>query len=134
MVKGFSVYILVHDIKLLILSLQRENTKVQQSRVEIQRIAHHDFLTHLPNRFYGEELFSHSLKTGVNKQQNLALLFYDLDDFKPVNDAFGHAAGDPFLEQLIQHLSETLQPDQYLIRFVAMDLYYFRRSQMTAAN
>ena len=116
-VTGFSVYILVHDIKRLMLSLQRENAKVEQSRAEIQHIAHHDTLTNLPNRFYGEELFSQSLIACEQKQQSLALIFIDLDNFKPVNDALGHAAGDKLLEQLTQRLSETLQPDHYLIRF-----------------
>jgi len=116
-VTGFSVYILVHDIKRLMLSLQRENIKVQQSREEIQHLAHHDPLTNLPNRFYGEELFKQSLVTCEQEQHNLALLFIDLDNFKPVNDALGHAAGDLLLEQLTQRLSQILQPKQYLIRF-----------------
>ena len=116
-VTGFSVYILVHDIKRLMLSLQRENAKVEHSRAEIQYIAHHDTLTNLPNRLYGEELFKKSLVACEQKQQNLALLFIDLDNFKPVNDALGHAAGDQLLEQLTQRLSQILQPDHYLIRF-----------------
>lgn len=116
-VTGFSIYILVHDIKRLMLSLQRENTKVQNSRAEIQHLAHHDTLTDLPNRFYGEELFSLSLATCLEKQQNLAVLFFDLDNFKPVNDALGHAAGDKLLEQLAKRLSENLDPEHYLIRF-----------------
>jgi diguanylate cyclase (GGDEF)-like protein len=116
-VTGFSVYILVHDIKRLMLSLQRENVKVQQSRAEIQHLAHHDPLTNLPNRFYGEELFSQSLLACEQKQQKLALLFIDLDNFKPVNDALGHAAGDILLEHLTSRLSEILRPNQYLIRF-----------------
>jgi diguanylate cyclase (GGDEF)-like protein len=116
-VTGFSVYMLVNDIKRLMLSLHRENTKVQQNRAEIQHIAHHDTLTNLPNRLYGEELFSRSLIACEQKQQNLALLFIDLDNFKPVNDALGHAAGDQLLEQLTQRLNKILQPDQYLIRF-----------------
>jgi len=116
-VTGFSIYILVHDIKRLMLSLQRENAKVQNSQAEIQHLAHHDTLTNLPNRFYGEELFSLSLATCLEKQQNLAVLFFDLDNFKPVNDALGHAAGDKLLEQLAKRLSENLEPEHYLIRF-----------------
>lgn len=116
-ITGFSVYILVHDIKRLMLSLQRENAKVQKSRAKIQHLAHHDKLTNLPNRFYGEELFSQALSRCESAQQKLALLFIDLDNFKPVNDAMGHAAGDRLLVQLSQRLSETLQPDHHLIRF-----------------
>jgi diguanylate cyclase (GGDEF)-like protein len=116
-VTGFSVYLLIHDIKRLMLSLQRENAKVQQSRIEIQHLAHHDTLTNLPNRLYGEKLFSRSLIDCDQKQQNLALLFIDLDNFKPVNDALGHAAGDQLLEQLTQRWRNILQPDHHLIRF-----------------
>ena len=116
-VTGFSVYILVQDIKRLMLSLQSENAKVQQGQAEIQHLAHHDTLTNLPNRFFGEELFVKSLANCGVKQQKLALLFFDLDNFKPVNDALGHAAGDQLLEQLAQRLSEILLPDHYLIRF-----------------
>lgn len=115
-ITGFSVYILVHDIKRLMLSLQRENAKVQKSRSKIQHLAHHDTLTNLPNRFYGEELFSQSLVSCQQKQQKLALYFIDLDNFKPVNDALGHAAGDELLEQLAKSLSELLESNQYLIR------------------
>ena len=116
-VTGFSVYILVHDIKRLMLSLHHENAKVKQSRSEVQHLAHHDPLTNLPNRFYGEELFSQALKRSKNNQQNLALLFIDLDNFKPVNDALGHAAGDELLQQLTQRLRIMLKDDQHLIRF-----------------
>lgn len=116
-VTGFSVYILVRDIKRLMLSLHRENTKVQRSRVQIQHLAHHDSLTNLPNRFYGEQLFEQSLKICNTNQQNLALLFIDLDNFKPVNDALGHAAGDELLGQLTQRLSQALPPAHHLIRF-----------------
>lgn len=116
-VTGFSVYILVNDIKRLMQSLQRENAKVEKSRLEIQHLAHHDTLTNLPNRFYGEELFSHSLAIAKEKQQSLALLFIDLDNFKPVNDALGHAAGDQLLELLTKRLSDVLLPSQRLIRF-----------------
>lgn len=116
-VTGFSVFILVHDIKRLMLSLQNENAKVQKSRGEIQHLAHHDPLTNLPNRIYAEELFLKSLIACDNTQQELAILFIDLDNFKPVNDALGHAAGDVLLEQLAQRLSKVLNPDQHLARF-----------------
>lgn len=116
-VTGFSVYVLVRDIKRLMQSLQRENAKVQQSQTKIQHLAHHDTLTNLPNRFYGEELFLQTLVTCEQKKYNLALFFIDLDNFKPVNDALGHAAGDELLQRLAHRLSDILPEDHYLIRF-----------------
>jgi len=116
-VTGFSVYILVRDIKDLMTSLQGENIKVAQSRTQIQHLAHHDSLTNLPNRLYGETLFNLSLSECEAHGQSLALLFIDLDNFKPINDALGHAAGDQLLKLLTQQLTEILSPKQYLIRF-----------------
>lgn len=116
-VTGFSVYIMVRDIKRLMHSLQRENAKVQKSQTKIQHLAHHDALTNLPNRFYGEELFSQTLAICEQKQQNLALFFIDLDNFKPVNDALGHAAGDELLQRLSHRLNSILPAYHYLIRF-----------------
>ncbi|WP_129739085.1 putative bifunctional diguanylate cyclase/phosphodiesterase [Alteromonas sp. 76-1] len=116
-VTGFSVYILVRDIKELMTSLQGENIKVAQSRTQIQHLAHHDSLTNLPNRLYGETLFNLSLRECEESGQSLALLFIDLDNFKPINDALGHAAGDQLLKSLTEQLNEILLPRQYLIRF-----------------
>lgn len=116
-VTGFSVYILVQDIKRLMLSLHDENDKVQRSRAKIEHLAHHDTLTNLPNRLFGEMLFYESLKACESNNQQLALLFIDLDNFKPVNDALGHEAGDQLLTQLTKRLNETLQTDHKLVRF-----------------
>ena len=116
-VTGFSVYILVRDIKDLMISLQGENIKVAQSRTQIQHLAHHDSLTSLPNRLYGETLFNLSLSECEENGLSLAILFIDLDNFKPINDALGHAAGDQLLKLLTQQITEILLPKQYLIRF-----------------
>lgn len=116
-ITGFSVYVLVRDIKRLMASLQEENEKVQLSREQIQHLAHHDPLTHLPNRLHGELLFQRLLKESHQNQTQLAMLFLDLDNFKPVNDALGHVAGDILLEELAQRLSALLSDGQHLIRF-----------------
>lgn len=115
-ITGFSVYLLASDMKRLMRSLLRENAKVQQSRVRIQHLAHHDALTNLPNRLYGETLFLQALAL-CQQQQQLALCFIDLDNFKPVNDALGHAAGDELLKRLAQRLNNVLPAGHHLIRF-----------------
>ncbi|TPV57354.1 bifunctional diguanylate cyclase/phosphodiesterase [Aestuariibacter sp. GS-14] len=116
-ITGFSVYILVRDIKQLMISLQEENEKVELSRAQIQHLAHHDPLTRLPNRLHGELLFQRLLSQCKQNNTELAVLFLDLDNFKPVNDALGHVAGDILLEELAQRLSELLTDGQHLIRF-----------------
>ncbi|MEQ3660442.1 MAG: EAL domain-containing protein [Glaciecola sp.] len=114
---GFSVYILVNDIKRLMRWLQTENHKVEESRNQIQHLAHHDSLTGLPNRSYGQILFEQSLAASQSKNVNLGILFIDLDNFKPVNDALGHEAGDTLLVKLSKRLREMLANTQHLVRF-----------------
>lgn len=114
---GYSVYLLVTDMRQLMAKLQRENEKVITSRSKIERLAHHDLLTDLPNRILGEQLYYILLRTCRSQQQQLAVLFLDLDNFKPVNDSLGHSAGDMLLQQLATRLLQTLEPGQRVIRF-----------------
>ena len=114
---GFCVYILVQDIRNLLQSLQIENTKAEESRLQVQHLALHDPLTDLPNRLCGERLFSTMLENNNPSQTKLALLFIDLDNFKPINDALGHAAGDKFLQNIAQTIGQHLNDEQRLIRF-----------------
>ena len=116
-ITGFSVFILIQDIRRLMQSLQQEVSKVEQNRAHIQHLAHHDPLTNLPNRILGERLFNEKLRESEEKGLQLALLFIDLDNFKPVNDALGHAAGDRFLQKISQTITDHLSTKQSLIRF-----------------
>ena len=116
-VTGFGVYVLVQDIRRLMVSLQQENAKVEQNRIHIQHLAHHDPLTNLPNRILGERLFSQKLGESEQKGLRLALFFIDLDNLKPVNDALGHAAGDRFLQKISQTITDNLSVNERLIRF-----------------
>lgn len=116
-ITGFTVYILVCDLRDLMLSLHTENAKVQKSKETIEHLAHHDALTDLPNRLYGQKLFKQLMASCKSQNQTLALMFIDLDNFKPVNDALGHSAGDELLKRLANRLSELLPEKSQLIRF-----------------
>ncbi|OUV42180.1 MAG: GGDEF-domain containing protein [Rhodobacteraceae bacterium TMED111] len=116
-ITGFCVFILVQDIRRLMTSLQLEYTKVKKNREHIQYLAHHDPLTNLPNRLLGERLFNEKLAQIEANGLQLALAFIDLDNFKPVNDALGHSAGDRFLQHISQLINEKLSADECLIRF-----------------
>ncbi|WP_421134752.1 putative bifunctional diguanylate cyclase/phosphodiesterase [Alteromonas sp. A079] len=116
-VTGFSVYVLVKDIKKLMLSLQIENQKVEESHAHIQHLAHHDPLTNLPNRLYGEQLFASMFMKRNPDDKNIAVFFLDLDNFKPVNDALGHSAGDTLLKMVSEKLQTSLPHGEHLIRF-----------------
>jgi len=70
----------------------------------IQHMAHHDFLTGLPNRFLLNDRFSQMQATACRDQTRFALLFIDLDRFKNVNDTLGHTVGDQLLCMVARRL------------------------------
>lgn len=73
-----------------------------RSHAELERRAHHDLLTGLPNRF----LFFQRLTVAVDSGRGLVLLLIDLDGFKKVNDTHGHPAGDALLIEIASRLVE----------------------------
>ncbi len=76
----------------------------KQAETLLQHTAHHDPLTDLPNRAFVLERLQTSLATARRGDQPLALLYLDLDDFKEVNDAFGHSVGDLLLQQVAHRM------------------------------
>ncbi|MCQ4633980.1 diguanylate cyclase [Shinella sp. CPCC 100929] len=72
------------------------------AEAEANRLAHHDVLTGLPNRMQFYKALSAALKS--NDGEGVFVLCLDLDGFKPVNDTFGHAAGDAVLKMTADRL------------------------------
>ncbi len=71
--------------------------------------ATHDELTGLPNRVLFRDRLAHGIERAMRERRRLAVVYLDLDGFKPVNDTLGHAAGDELLVQVAAHLSDTLR-------------------------
>ncbi|HZP70440.1 MAG TPA: GGDEF domain-containing protein [Pseudolabrys sp.] len=71
--------------------------------------ARHDVLTGLPNREGFAEAIGSTLAVAQRKGEKCALLFLDLDDFKTINDTYGHAAGDRLLKMVAGRLVHTLR-------------------------
>jgi len=87
-------------------SLQSANSQLQTANHELQRRAFLDPLTGLPNRLLFEDRLAHALSRGEGRVvRRLAVLFVDLDGFKPVNDSLGHAAGDEVLKSVAARLA-----------------------------
>jgi diguanylate cyclase (GGDEF)-like protein len=86
-----------------------------RSRAELMHRAHHDYLTQLANR----ELFFATLVDAVERGPagSVALLTVDLDDFKKINDTYGHGAGDELLVEVARRLRDAAGPDGLAARF-----------------
>ncbi len=81
--------------------------KAEEQR--IRRLAYRDKLTGLPNRALAQDRLQHALRKAQRLQRPLAVLFLDLDRFKPVNDTYGHAVGDHLLQAVAARMEQTLR-------------------------
>ncbi|MDO9216747.1 MAG: diguanylate cyclase, partial [Lacisediminimonas sp.] len=83
---------------------------------EIQQLAYYDPLTGLPNRRLLQDRLHQAMSQAKRERSRLALLFLDLDKFKPVNDAFGHGAGDELLQAVAQRLQACVRESDTVAR------------------
>ena len=83
----------------------------------LQRAANEDLLTGLFNRHWLMEFLPPALARAGAAGQSIALLFIDLDEFKYINDAHGHATGDQVLSAAAQRLRSLLRPADHVVRF-----------------
>lgn len=82
----------------------------------VRRRAMHDPLTDLPNRTFFDEMAGQILRRARREHERAALLFLDLDEFKPVNDRHGHGVGDKLLCQVAERLRCGLRESDVLGR------------------
>lgn len=91
-------------------------SSLAQANRELTQLALHDNLTRLPNRLLLEDRLSQALQKAERTHSSFALLFFDLDGFKAVNDAFGHHVGDLLLMAVTERLQQHLRASDTLAR------------------
>ncbi|WP_310445982.1 EAL domain-containing protein [Thiobacillus sp.] len=91
-------------------------TALQEAEAELHHLAHHDPLTGLPNRLLFQDRLKQALERAQRLGERFALLFFDLDDFKTINDSLGHASGDLLLQTVAERLNKNLRRSDTLAR------------------
>jgi diguanylate cyclase (GGDEF)-like protein len=79
-------------------------------------LAHYDTLTGIPNRYLFHKRLDTTLETAHRNRQKFALFFIDLDNFKSINDTYGHKAGDLVLQQLTKRITGVIREEDTLAR------------------
>ncbi|MDH5238617.1 MAG: signal peptidase I, partial [Acidimicrobiia bacterium] len=99
-------------------ALQNERLLSQLREVhdELAHRVRHDSLTGLPNRAYFIDQLNQLVEEATNPQRRFAVLFIDLDGFKPINDRLGHDAGDALLENVSRRLETAAGGDALVAR------------------
>ncbi len=89
---------------------------LEEGKQKLSRMAFHDPLTGLPNRAALDLRIEEALARAERHERLLAVALFDLDDFKPVNDLHGHAAGDALLIELANRLKDVLRKSDFACR------------------
>lgn len=89
---------------------------LQKRGEQVQHLAFHDSLTGLPNRHMFGQFLTTSVARSRSRQQQFALLFLDLDNFKHVNDSLGHHAGDRLLKEITSRIRGCLEKFELLAK------------------
>lgn len=109
-------------------------TERKEAEEKIHHLAYYDVLTALPNRSLLMKLVDQALAMAHRSHTKSALLFIDLNRFKPINDTLGHDIGDQLLQQVSQRFLETLRDadlvarlgsDEFAVALLDIDQHYY---------
>ncbi len=96
--------------------MARARDDARAAAESFKQIALHDLLTGLPNRQLLEDRIENAAQRARRTETSAAILFVDLDQFKQVNDAYGHDVGDELLVAIARRLSTLIRPSDTLAR------------------
>lgn len=112
MITGFAGYLIEWQRRVLF----HQHRLIDRERQSHQQLAMFDQLTGLPNRMLFEQRLAEALLLSARRGDSMAVLFLDVDRFKPVNDAFGHRAGDRVLSVLASRLKSCVRQQDVVAR------------------
>ena len=97
-------------------SLCTDITLMKEHHGQLERMAHYDVLTNLPNRVLLADRLGQAMVQCQRRSRSLAVAFMDLDGFKAINDQHGHNVGDELLIKVAQRMKEALREGDTLAR------------------
>lgn len=98
------------------IAISSDITELKENEERLDFLAHHDSLTGLPNRLHMSIRLEHSINICKRLGSYTAICFIDLDNFKTVNDMYGHDVGDELLKETTKRLKSMLRADDTLAR------------------
>lgn len=98
------------------IGLLSDITESNRVMEKMEHMAHHDFLTGLPNRSLLEDRLRQALARAVRNRSKFAVMFIDLDKFKAVNDTLGHHIGDALLKEVTRRIQGCLRASDTVSR------------------
>lgn len=107
---------LISVINDMVEKIQTRTKKLEDQKILLNNLAHYDTLTKVPNRLlFKDRLEQAMIKSDRNKKQ-FALFYIDLDEFKHINDSFGHDYGDEVLKEVVLRISSVIRREDTIAR------------------
>ncbi len=119
---GFSVGLLIGLVALplyfsnLLKQLNDQHSQLKKLYEQMAQHATHDSLTRLPNRKHFHDHLAETITSAERDERSFALLYLDLDGFKAINDALGHAVGDHLIENTARRLEQCVRKGDMVAR------------------
>ncbi|WP_310448360.1 EAL domain-containing protein [Thiobacillus sp.] len=104
------------DAGLQVTTFIRDVTERRRMEADLRHQATHDALTHLPNRVLFQDRLTQAMVQARRHDRLVAVILLDLDNFKAINDGWGHNYGDLFLGEVAGRLTTVLRPDDMVAR------------------
>ncbi len=113
---GDEIGLLARSANSLLDTAEAAIIEVNAQRIELEKLATHDHLTGLPTLRLAEDRLQIACGNAHRNGTKVALLFIDLDEFKTVNDRYGHEAGDAVLREVARRLRECIRAEDTAAR------------------
>lgn len=111
-----SAYPMTIEGEVFLFCSSRDISERKISEKQVQYLAYHDHLTGLPNRARFQDLLSNAISNAQQNHEYGAVLFVDIDNFKNINDVYGHKIGDELLQRVAQQLAANLTQNETVSR------------------
>jgi len=114
--------------------IKRKTAELSDKAARLEHLANHDPLTALPNRKLFFDRLKQSLSRAEREGKMLAVLYIDLDQFKQINDSFGHAIGDEVLQEIAARLEKEIRDEDTIARLGGDEFAVVMESLKEAEN
>lgn len=101
---------------LYMMAVYRDITERKKHENQLETLANYDPLTGLANRTLLQSHLQHSIEKAKRDKTHIALVMFDLDRFKDINDSYGHSAGDELLQMVSERFSSRLREGDFISR------------------
>jgi diguanylate cyclase (GGDEF)-like protein len=109
--------LLARNFSIMAKKLNAQLMELNTQRQYLHKVAHHDGLTGLPNRILLEDRIEQALISARRDKAEIAVMLIDLDDFKPVNDKYGHDIGDKLLQECAARMLTCIRETDTVARY-----------------